>query len=202
MTAETAPVKSNTRPNYVLAGLTLCLGLMMGWLAFDFACALGVNAVPGDYRFLAVMVVIALLVVAASGWLFTRPYGARSAITFTDGAIVFERWGLWGHPKRFAIPRAEIVAFWVVNAPYTQQFSVEITPGHAVTIGLRQASTRQDSAFVAAPTLRFSGYGFQDPMPVVLDALRTDLARAGLTLGEVNAGRTLPVGQRWPVIKL
>lgn len=202
MTAETASLKPNTRPNYVLAGMTLCLGLMMGWLSLDLARLLGFTAVQRDYGFLAVMLGITSLLFVASWWLFTRPYGARSAITFGADAITFERWGPWGGTKRFAIPRTEIVAFWVVNAPYTRQFSVEITSAHAITMGLHQASTRQDSAFVAAPTLRFSGNGFHDPMPVVLDALRADIARVGLTLGAVNEGRKLAVGQRWPVVKV
>jgi len=179
----------------------MCLGLMMAWLSFDLARSLGGNAVPRDHRFLAVMVGISLLLLAASGWLFTRPFGARSAITFGADAITFERWGMWGKPKAFAIPRTEIVAFWVVNAPYTQQFSVEITPDYAIALGLRQPTTRQDSAFVAAPMLRFSGYGFENATPAVLDALREDLARVGLTLGNVNDGRRLGVGQRWPVVK-
>jgi hypothetical protein len=202
MTAKAASVKPNTRPNFVLAGITLCLGLMMGWLAFDLARLLGVHAVAQDYGFLAVMVGIALLLLAGGWRLFTRPFGARSAITLGADAIVFEHWGLWGLSKQYAIPRTEVLAFWVINAPFTQQFSVEITPAQAITMGLCQASTRQNSAFVAAPTLRFSGYGFHDPIPLVLEALRADLAAVGLALGEVNAGRIVAVGKRWPVVKL
>lgn len=199
MTAEPTSLKPNTRPNFVLAAMAL--GLMMGWLALDLARVLGRNAVPRDYGFLAAITAIAVLLMAASYWLFTNPFGARSSITFTDAAIVFDHSGLLGGTRRFAIPRSEIVAFWVVDAPYTRQFSVELTPAQAIVFCLWQPSTRQDSAFVSAPKLRFNAYGFHDPMPVVIDALRADLSRAGLTLGRVNAGRTLPIGQRWPVIK-
>jgi hypothetical protein len=173
---------------------------MMLWLAFDFARLTGFNVPPRDTKFFAGMLGIAMLLFLASWRLFTRQFGPRSAITFGADAIIFERWGMWGGAKRFAVPRSEIVAFGLLEVRGGPQFSVEITPAHAITLGLRQATTRQDSAFVATPTLRFAGYGFHDPMNVVLDALRADLARAGLAFGEVNAGRTLPLGKRWPVV--
>lgn len=202
MKAETAPIGPNLRPQYVLAGVLLFLGLVMGWLAFDLARLLGRNAVPRDYGFLAVMIGIALLILAAAYRFFTRPFGARAAIRFDAEAIVFDRWGIWGGHKVFAIPRREIAAFWIVNAPYTKIFSVEISPAHAIALGLRQPTTRQESAVLPAPKLSFPGHGFDLPPEAVLDRLRDDLSHAGLTLAQANEGRSLTLGKRWAVVAL
>ncbi len=202
MKAETAPIGPNLRPHYVLAGVLLCLGLVMGWLAFDLARLLGRNAVPRDYGFLAVMIGITLLILAAAYRFFTRPFGVRAAIRFDAEAIVFERWGIWGGHKVFALPRREIAAFWIVNAPYTKIFSVEVSPAHAIALGLRQPTTRQDRAVLPAPKLSFPGHGFDLPPEAVLDRLRQDLAKSGLTLGTANEGRSVKLGTRWPVVAL